>query len=317
MPLLDIQGLGVRFGRAQVVQDLSLTLNAGEVLALVGESGSGKSVSMQAVLGLLDPPVQVSAQRLNFAGHDLLSLSAKARRRLLGTGMALIAQDPNSALNPSFSIGFQLREVLRQHQALRGHAASQRAIELLDMVEIPAAASRLNAYPYQLSGGMNQRVAIAMALAGNPRLLIADEPTTALDVTVQASIMALLLKLQQQQQMALLLITHDLGLVARYAARASVMYAGQIVENGPLPELFQQPQHPYTEALLKALPEHNPPGQQLASLPGMVPNPLQRPSGCWFMPRCPYAQPLCQQAPSLQGDTHPVRCHFPREHSHG
>ncbi|WP_017938637.1 ABC transporter ATP-binding protein [Zestomonas thermotolerans] len=310
MSLLEIRNLSVSFGGPPVVDGLDLSLEAGEVLAVVGESGSGKSVSMLALMGLIDPPGRVSADALRFAGQDLLALTPRARRRIVGKDIAMVFQDPSSALNPSYTVGFQIEEVLRQHLGLRGKAARRRATELLERVEIPAAARRLDAYPHQLSGGMAQRVAIAMAIAGEPRLLIADEPTTALDVTIQAQIMALLLDLQREQDMALLLISHDLAVVAESARRVCVMYAGQAVELGTLPALFEAPAHPYSEALLAAIPQ---PGQtRLHSLPGMVPGRFDRPAGCLLAPRCPYAQPRCAERPALAPSRlGMVRCFFP------
>ncbi|CAD5107977.1 ABC transporter ATP-binding protein [Zestomonas carbonaria] len=310
MSLLDIRNLTVSFGGAPVVDGLDLTLDAGEVLAIVGESGSGKSVSMLALMGLIDPPGRVGADALRFAGQDMLALGPRERRRIVGKDIAMVFQDPSSALNPSYTVGFQIEEVLRQHLGLKGKAARQRAIELLERVEIPAAARRLDTYPHQLSGGMAQRVAIAMAIAGEPRLLIADEPTTALDVTIQAQIMALLLDLQRERGMALLLISHDLAVVAETAERVCVMYAGQAVELGRLPALFDAPAHPYSEALLAAIPQ---PGQaRLSSLPGIVPGRFDRPSGCLLAPRCPYVQPRCAERPALEPSRlGAVRCFFP------
>ena len=225
------------------------------MLAIVGESGSGKSVTMMALMGLIDAPGWVSADHLRFDGHDMLTLKGRQRRRIVGKDMAMVFQDPMTALNPSYTVGYQIEEVLRLHLGLRGKALRQRALELLERVG-SAAASRLDAYPHQLSGGMSQRVAIAMAIAAEPKLLIADEPTTALDVTIQAQIMELLLNLQRDQDMALILITHDLAVVAETAQRVCVMYAGEAVEIGGVPALFDRPTHPYTEALIKAIPEH-------------------------------------------------------------
>jgi dipeptide transport system ATP-binding protein len=321
MSLLQIQNLNVRFGAANavpVVDGLCLTVDKGEVLAIVGESGSGKSVTMLALMGLIDPPGIVTASSLRFDGHDMLQLSPGQRRKIVGKDLAMVFQDPMTALNPSYTVGFQIEEVLRQHLNLRGKAARQRALELLERVEIPAAASRLNAYPHQLSGGMSQRVAIAMAIAGEPKLLIADEPTTALDVTIQAQIMALLLDLQRQHEMALILITHDLAVVAETAQRVCVMYAGQAMEVGQVPALFDAPAHPYTEALLKAIPEHNLGVARLASLPGIVPGSYDRPSGCLLSPRCPYVQPQCraQRPELLASDLGAVRCFFALNQTH-
>ncbi|MBD9485438.1 ABC transporter ATP-binding protein [Pseudomonas sp. PDM14] len=257
--LLTLRNLRVHFGSRAVVDGLDLDLQPGEILGLVGESGSGKSLSMLALLGLVDAPGQVAADTLRFAGQDLQRLSASARRRLLGKHIGLVFQDPLNALNPALSIGYQLGEVLRQHLGLRGRAARQRAIELLEQVQIPQPQARLRAYPHQLSGGMAQRVAIAIALAGGPHLLIADEPTTALDVTTQAQIIQLLLDLQRERGMALILISHDLALVAQTASRVCVMQHGRLVEHGPVAQVLHQPQHAYTRQLLAALPENHPP----------------------------------------------------------
>ena len=279
MSLLDIKNLSVRFGdttAVPVVDGLDLSVDKGEVLAIVGESGSGKSVTMMALMGLIDAPGWVSADHLRFDGHDMLTLKGRQRRRIVGKDMAMVFQDPMTALNPSYTVGYQIEEVLRLHLGLRGKALRQRALELLERVEIPAAASRLDAYPHQLSGGMSQRVAIAMAIAAEPKLLIADEPTTALDVTIQAQIMELLLNLQREQGMGLVLITHDLAVVAETAQRVCVMYAGQAVEIGSVPALFDAPTHPYTEALLKAVPEHSLGAERLATLPGIVPGRYDR-----------------------------------------
>ncbi|WP_454254540.1 ABC transporter ATP-binding protein [Pseudomonas sp. Marseille-Q8238] len=257
-PLLTLRNLCVRFGQRAVVDGLDLDLQAGEILGLVGESGSGKSQSMLALLGLVDAPGTVSADTLQFAGQDLQRLSPRARRRLLGKHIGLVFQDPLNALNPALTIGYQLGEVLRQHHGLRGKAARQRAVELLEQVQIPNPAARLRAYPHQLSGGLAQRVAIAIALAGGPQLLIADEPTTALDVTTQAQIIQLLLDLQRERGMALILISHDLALVAQTASRVCVMQHGQLREQGPVSQVLYHPQHAYTRQLLAALPENQP-----------------------------------------------------------
>ncbi|MEK8078941.1 ABC transporter ATP-binding protein [Pseudomonas sp. XK-1] len=316
MSLLDIKNLSVRFGDATaipVVDGLDLCVEKGEVLAIVGESGSGKSVTMMALMGLIDAPGIVTADSLQFDGTDMLRLKGRQRRHIVGKDLSMVFQDPMTALNPSFTVGFQIEEVLRQHLNLKGQSARQRALQLLDRVEIPAAASRLNAYPHQLSGGMSQRVAIAMAIAAEPKLLIADEPTTALDVTIQAQIMDLLVGLQREQNMGLVLITHDLAVVAETAQRVCVMYAGQAVEIGSVPQLFSAPSHPYTEALLKAIPEHSQGQRRLTTLPGIVPGRYDRPVGCLLSPRCPYAQPHCrEQRPSL--DAHErgaARCFYP------
>ena len=311
MSLLTIKNLRVQFGAFPAVDGVDLTLNAGELLGIVGESGSGKSVTMLALMGLIDAPGKVTADAIEFQGRDLLKLSPRERRRLIGREVAMVFQDALTSLNPSYTVGAQIAEVLKAHLGLRGSAAKKRVVELLEQVEIPDAASRADAYPHQLSGGMNQRVMIAMAIACSPKLLIADEPTTALDVTIQAQIMDLLLKLQREQDMGLIMITHDLAVVAEMAQRVAVMYAGQIVETGRVPELFDAPRHPYTNALLAAIPEHNKGAKRLSALPGIVPGALDRPAGCLLSPRCPRVHDRCRiERPALaQG----VRCFFPVE----
>ena len=307
--MLEIRDLRVRFGAFPAVDGVDLDVAPGEVLGIVGESGSGKSVSMMALMGLIDAPGVTSAASLRFEDQDLLAMPAAARRRLVGKDVAMVFQDALASLNPSYTVGHQIEEVLRAHLGLRGAAARQRALELLQQVEIPDAASRLGAYPHELSGGMNQRVMIALAIACSPKLLIADEPTTALDVTIQAQIMDLLLRLQRERGMALVMITHDLAVVAEMAQRVAVMYAGQVVETGRLPDVFESPRHPYTAALLAAIPEHNRGGRRLQALPGIVPGALDRPSGCLFSPRCPRAQDRCRaQRPALDAG---VRCFYP------
>ena len=317
MPLVAIDGLRVDFGDARrplaAVEDFALRLDDSEVVGLVGESGSGKSVAMLAVMGLLGPPARVIAERLRFEDADLLMLTPAARRRLLGRKMAMVFQDPIASLDPCFRIGTQIEETLARHEHLGRRERRARAIELLRSVGIPAAESRLAAWPHQLSGGMCQRVMIAIALACRPRLLIADEPTTALDVTVQAQIMDLLLDLQRRTGMALLLVSHDLALIAETTQRTSVMYAGRIVEERPTAALIAAPRHPYTRALLDALPERHRRGERLAAIAGSVPAPGARPSGCAFHPRCPRARPRCvDELPALLPDGDgAVRCHFP------
>ncbi|MHB9797942.1 ABC transporter ATP-binding protein [Pseudomonas sp. MT3] len=316
MSLLDLRNLSVRFGdrnAVPVVDGLDLAVDKGEVLAIVGESGSGKSVTMMALMGLIDAPGIITADTMQFDGTDMLRLKGRERRRIVGKDIAMVFQDPMTALNPSFTVGYQIEEVLKLHLGLRGKALRQRALELLERVEIPGAAQRLEAYPHQLSGGMSQRVAIAMAIAGEPKLLIADEPTTALDVTIQAQIMELLLNLQRDQGMALILITHDLAVVAETAQRVCVMYAGQAVEIDGVPALFDAPTHPYTEALLKAIPEHSAGEERLATLPGIVPGKYDRPQGCLLSPRCPYVQDNCRTVrPALEPhERGAVRCFYP------
>ncbi|MET0334387.1 MAG: ABC transporter ATP-binding protein [Rhizobacter sp.] len=255
--LLEIRNLHVEFGALAAVQGLDLSVDRGELLGIAGESGSGKSVSMLALMGLVDTPGRVSADVLRFDGHDLLALSPRQRRTIVGRDMAMIFQDPVASLNPAYTVGFQIMETLQAHRPGRRAALRERALELLKLVEIPDAESRLAAYPHQLSGGMSQRVMIAMALACAPKLLIADEPTTALDVTIQAQVLDLLVSLQQQHDMALILISHELALLAEHAKRIAVMRAGEVVEMQAMPALFERPQHAYTKALLNAVPGNN------------------------------------------------------------
>jgi dipeptide transport system ATP-binding protein len=312
MSLLEVRGLRVDFNGFQAVDGVDMSVAPGELLGIVGESGSGKSVSMMALMGLIDPPGRVSAERLRFDGHDLPGLSPAARRRLIGKDIAMVFQDALNSLNPSHTVGDQVREVLRVHLGLRGAALEARVLALFERVEIPAAKTRLDSYPHEMSGGMNQRVMIAMAIACEPRLLIADEPTTALDVTIQAQVMDLLARLQREQGMSLVLITHDLAVVAEMARRVSVMYAGQVVEEGPVDDVFEHPRHPYTAALLAALPEHSRGARRLSALPGIVPGRHDRPRGCLLAPRCARAQPRCgAERPPLQAG---VRCFFPLDH---
>ncbi len=317
MVLLEIENLSVDFPSQNsvmhAVEGVSLTLEAGEVLGIVGESGSGKSVTMMALMGLIAFPGQVKADKLRFDGHDLLSLSPAERSKLTGKDVAMIFQDPTTSLNPCFTIGFQLSETLKLHMGLDAKAAKNRSIALLEQVGIPAPESRLKDYPHQMSGGMNQRVMIAMAIACNPKLLIADEPTTALDVTIQAQILDLLRGLQKDRGMALVLITHNMGVVSEMAQRVAVMYAGQIMEVRSSQALFAQPYHPYTEALMAALPERSKGLSRLTTIPGMVPGLYDRPNGCLFAPRCTYANEHCRaERPALRawGDGW-VRCHYP------
>ncbi|MBP6565106.1 MAG: ABC transporter ATP-binding protein [Burkholderiales bacterium] len=317
MALLEIEDLHVEFpshaGVLRAVEGVNLTLDEGDVLGIVGESGSGKSVTMLALMGLVAAPGRVRAGRLAFAGRDLLNASDRERRAIVGKDVAMIFQEPTTSLNPCFTIGFQLTETLRLHLGMDGRAARHRAIELLEQVGIPAPAGRLKDFPHQMSGGMNQRVMIAMAIACNPRLLIADEPTTALDVTIQAQILDLLRNLQAARGMSLVLVTHNMGVVADMARRVAVMYAGQVMEERTADELFVAPQHPYTAALLAAMPERSTGQARLATIPGVVPGLHDRPAGCLFAPRCAYATRRCvRERPSLrpwgQGS---VRCHYP------
>jgi dipeptide transport system ATP-binding protein len=317
MALLEIDNLSVAFpshgGELHAVQNVSLALEAGEVLGIVGESGSGKSVTMMALMGLVAFPGRVSADRLRFDGHDLLQLTERERRQLVGKEMSMIFQDPTTSLNPCFTVGFQLAEVLRLHLGMNGKAARNRSIELLEQVGIPSPEARLKAYPHQLSGGMSQRVMIAIAIVCNPKLLIADEPTTALDVTIQAQILDLLKRLQDERGMALVLISHNLGVVSDMAQRVAVMYAGQVMEERRANALFAAPTHPYTQALLSAMPERSAAEGHLPTIPGMVPGLHDRPVGCLFAPRCAEVREgSCARRPELTPwNEGSVRCHFP------
>jgi dipeptide transport system ATP-binding protein len=316
MALLEIENLSVEFptatGMVRAVDGVSFTLRQGELLGVVGESGSGKSLTMLAVMGLVPYPGRVTADRLTFKDRDLLTLPDRERRQLTGKSIAMIFQEPTASLNPCFTVGFQLVEGLRVHERMGRKAARRRAIELLEQVGIPAAENRMRAYPHQLSGGMNQRVMIAMAIACNPEILIADEPTTALDVTIQAQILQLLLSLQRDRGMGLILVTHNMGVVADTARRVLVMYGGQIVEDRNTAALFQAPQHPYTAALLAARPAHGESGR-LATIPGTPPGLHDRPAGCLFGPRCAYATARSQAVrPELRDWREGlIRCHYP------
>lgn len=316
MSLLNIRNLTVEFatagGQFRAVDGVDITVDQGDVLAIVGESGSGKSVSMLAMMGLLPWTATITADEMSFDGRDIRKLSARQRRSVIGRDMAMIFQEPMSSLNPCFTVGFQIKEALKQHLNLDRKARHARAVELLDLVGIPAPEKRLSAFPHQLSGGMSQRVMIAMALACKPRLLIADEPTTALDVTIQAQILDLLSDLQKETGMALILITHDMGVVAETAQRVQVQYAGQKVEEQPVGTLFETPHHPYTSALLAALPERAT-ERRLPTIPGVVPGQFDRPQGCLFSPRCAMATDLCRMTPPPVQDARMglARCHFP------
>jgi dipeptide transport system ATP-binding protein len=316
MPLLEIQNLSVDFktggGLFRAVDNVSLTVDAGEILSIVGESGSGKSVSMLAVMGLLPWTATVTADRMEFDGTDLKTLTPRQRRHIAGRDMAMIFQEPMSSLNPCFTIGYQIGEALKVHLGLDRAARRSRTVELLELVGIPSASERVDVFPHQMSGGMNQRVMIAMALSCNPKLLIADEPTTALDVTIQAQILDLLVGLQRETGMALVLITHDMGVVAETAQRVAVQYAGQKVEEQPVDTLFSDPHHPYTASLLAALPERAI-GRRLPSIPGVVPGQFDRPSGCLFSPRCRFATSRCvEKVPPVQGRAAGFAlCHYP------
>lgn len=302
MSLLHIRNLSVDFatssGQFRAVDGVDLSLNKGELLAIVGESGSGKSVSMLAVMGLLPWTATITADEMRFEGIDLAKITPAERRKIVGKDMAMIFQEPMSSLNPCFTVGYQIKEALRIHLRMNRADRNRRAIELFEQVGIPAPESRLNSFPHQMSGGMNQRVMIAMAIACSPKLLIADEPTTALDVTIQAQILDLLIQLRDEKDMGLVLITHDMGVVAETAERVSVQYAGQKVEEQPVKQLFRHPYHPYTSALLSALPERAT-SKILPTIPGVVPGQFDRPKGCLFAPRCQYADTTCHNQPPV------------------
>jgi dipeptide transport system ATP-binding protein len=320
-PLVDIANLRVEFGPPArpivAVEGVDLAIEPGEIVGLVGESGSGKSVTALALMNLIDDPGRVRADRMSFAGRDLITASASERRSIAGRGIGMIFQDPLTSLDPCYTVGYQLDEAVRlsgnREERTSAEARRTRVLALLREVEIADPVARLRAYPHQLSGGMAQRVMIAIALAGRPQLLIADEPTTALDVTVQAQVLALLTRLRREHTMAILLITHDLAVVAETADRVVVMYAGQVMETGEVPAIFESPRHPYTQALLDALPEHNVDRVRLRTIPGVVPGAFDRPAGCLLAPRCSYAAARCVAArPALAGDAaNAVRCHFP------
>ncbi len=316
MPLLEIDKLSVAFqtagGMFTAVDRISLEVDPGDIVSIVGESGSGKSVAMLALMGLLPWTATVTADLLRFDGHDLQAIDEHGRRQIIGSKMAMIFQEPMTSLNPCFTVGFQLAEPLKTHLGMDRHARRRRALELLDLVGIPEPEKRLSAFPHQLSGGMNQRVMIAMAIACNPRLLIADEPTTALDVTIQAQILDLLLRLQQENGMALVLITHDMGVVAETAKRVVVQYAGQQVERQPVRGLFSDPHHPYTEALLNSLPERAT-AKLLPSIAGVVPGQFDKPQGCLFAPRCRLTTDRCRETTPQPASPELgyALCHYP------
>jgi oligopeptide transport system ATP-binding protein len=300
--LLDVRDLRVEFrtrdGVSRAVNGVSFTVQPGQTRAILGESGCGKSVTAQAVMGILDtPPAHITGGEVRYRGVDLLTLSDEERRKIRGNHIAMIFQDALSALNPVFTVGFQIGEQFRKHLGMSRADAKRRAIELMDQVRIPAARQRVNDFPHQFSGGMRQRVMIAMSLALDPDVLIADEPTTALDVTVQAQIMNLLGELLRERRMGLVLITHDMGVVADVADHISVMYAGRIVEEAPVRDIYARPGHPYTKALLESIPRVDVKGEQLNVIKGLPPSLTRIPPGCAFNPRCRYAQPVCRQDP--------------------
>jgi oligopeptide transport system ATP-binding protein len=331
-PLLEVRDLHVEFhtrdGVAKAVNGVSYSVNSGETLAVLGESGSGKSVTAQAVMGILDmPPGKIAGGEILFQGTDLLKLPAEEYRKIRGSKIAMIFQDALSSLNPVHTVGAQLGEMFRVHRGMSKKDSTAKAVELMDRVKIPAAKARVGDYPHQFSGGMRQRIMIAMAMALEPDLIIADEPTTALDVTVQAQVMDLLAELQREMNMGLILITHDLGVVADVADKIAVMYGGRIVETAPVHEIYSRPAHPYTRGLLDSIPRLDQKGQELYAIKGLPPNLLNIPSGCAFNPRCPMAQDICStDVPVLHpvterdGTEMPGRgsaCHFWKEQIHG
>lgn len=318
--LLEVVNLRTSFkdkdgAMVPAVDGVSFTLNKGETLGIVGESGCGKSVTSLSVLRLIPtPPGKVEADAILFNGTDLLSLPERNMRHIRGNEISMIFQEPMTSLNPVFTIGYQIAETLQLHQKLTKQEGLKKAVEMLTKVGIPSPEQRVHEYPHQLSGGMRQRVMIAMALACNPKLLIADEPTTALDVTIQAQILDLIRDLRVEMDMSIMLITHDLGVVAETADRVIVMYAGKIVEEASTIDLFETPQHPYTEGLLNSIPKIEERRDRLHVIKGVVPNPLHMPQGCRFNPRCPYAVEKCREVePELQELTHnhKVSCWYP------
>jgi len=300
--LLEVDQLQVEFrtrdGVAKAINGVSFELHEGETLAILGESGSGKSVTAQAIMGILDsPPGFVTGGEVRYCGKNILAMSDEDRRRVRGPEISMVFQDALSALNPVFSVGWQIAEMFRKHRAMNKSDSQAQAIRLMQRVQIPGAAQRAKAYPHQFSGGMRQRIMIAMAIALDPAVLIADEPTTALDVTVQAQIMQLLADLQRERKMGLILITHDLGVVADVADRIAVMYAGRVVEQADAFELYAQPGHPYTKGLLDSIPRLDQKGETLSAIGGLPPNLMHIPPGCPFNPRCHYAQDICRVDP--------------------
>jgi oligopeptide/dipeptide ABC transporter ATP-binding protein len=297
-PLLEVEDLQVEFhtrdGIAHAVNGVSFSLNEGETLGILGESGCGKSVTAQAIMGILDtPPARVGGGQVRYRGVDLLKLDENTRRHVRANKIAMIFQDALSSLNPVFTVGWQLAELFRMHHGMSRKDAKVKAVELLDMVGIPAAKARVNDFPHQFSGGMRQRVMIAMALALKPDVIIADEPTTALDVTVQAQVMSLLSDLQREMQLGLILITHDMGVVADVADKICVMYAGNAVEQADVYQIYEKPAHPYTKALLESIPRVDQKGQQLTVIKGLPPALVDPPPGCSFHPRCRFAKERC------------------------
>ncbi|MSP87424.1 MAG: ABC transporter ATP-binding protein [Alphaproteobacteria bacterium] len=313
-PVLSVQGLTTSFRVSgdwhAAVRDVSFDLAHNETLALVGESGCGKSMTALSIMGLVPKPAgRITAGRIMFEGSDLVSLDREAMRRIRGNRISMIFQEPMTSLNPVLTVGFQVAEALRYHRAMGGAEADRAALDLLEQVKIPSAARRFKDYPHQFSGGMRQRVMIAIALACRPQVLLADEPTTALDVTIQAEVLALLAELKQAYGMSMVFITHNLGVVAAIADRVAVMYAGEIVEVAAVRELFRRPRHPYTELLLRSIPRVDRHVSHLETIEGQVPSIAAMPAGCRFAPRCPLREARCDAPPPLAGAAHHVvRC---------
>ncbi len=326
-PLLRVRGLDVVFrtrdGVAHAVNGVDLDLNAGQTLAILGESGSGKSVTAQAIMGILDvPPARITGGSVQFRGRELLTMAEKERRIIRGERISIIFQDALSALNPVYSVGYQIGEMFTVHRGMSRRDAKKKAIELMERVKIPAAASRVGDYPHQFSGGMRQRIMIAMSIALDPDVIIADEPTTALDVTVQAQVMELLAELRRESGSGLILITHDLGVVAEEADNICVMYAGRVIEHGSTHNVFASPGHPYTRALLDSMPKLTGEGSRLYAIPGLPPSLTAIPPGCPFAPRCVRAEDICRtDPPPPQVELGPhwsAACHFAEEvRAHG
>jgi peptide/nickel transport system ATP-binding protein len=315
--VLEVRDLETRFatyrGLLRAVDGVSLSVGRGETLALVGESGCGKSVTALSIMRLVRRPGRIARGQVLFDGDDLLRKSGAAMRQIRGGRIGMVFQDPLSTLNPTFSVETQIVESLKIHRVARGRAARERSIELLERMGIPAARERLGAYPHELSGGMRQRVMIAIAVSCQPELLIADEPTTALDVTLQAQIMDLLAEIKEERGLAIILITHDLGIVSQFSDRAAIMYAGQIVEHGSVAELLESPLHPYTQGLLRCVPRLGRPEVALAPIEGSVPDMIALPPGCRFADRCPKVEDRCRSAMPPPHDVGPgrmVRCHL-------
>lgn len=319
--LLEVQGLKTYFqtfkGTVKAVDDVSFSLKRGEIIGIVGESGSGKSVTSFSIMKLVDEPGVVTADKIIFDGHDLTETSEREMTKIRGKDISMVFQDPMTSLNPLYTIGEQMEEVLILHAPeLNKEQRRARCLELMSAVGIPTPEDRIDSYPHQFSGGMRQRVIIAIALATSPKLIIADEPTTALDVTIQAQILRLMKKLVKENGASLMLITHDLAVVSEMVDKIMVMYCGKVVERGPVEEIVNNPVHPYTEGLLASIPRLHTPSDKLEYIPGMVPNMFELPEGCYFAPRCKYCQDICLKTKpeTMQvNENHEVACHFPLE----